>query len=137
MITKHERHIFLHVVRDGVNIYLFFISVFVSITVFLNNSSNLLHDEMTIIPTQIVEYDGYFYFICFYFEFQITVLMSRTSIFTSYMAAISNSYISFVIFFITYMTFISFLVFFFIIFSHSQWFIKMLIHCCFTIFDFF
>ena len=51
VITKHEIHIFFHIIRYGIDIHLFLLSFRVFICVFLNNSSNLLQYKMTIVTS--------------------------------------------------------------------------------------
>ena len=83
-----------------------------------------------------MENDWNLYFVWIYSQFQIAVIVSRTSEFSGYMTVISDSNVFFIIFFVTNMTTVSFLKFVFIFCFHFQWFIEMLFHRFFAIFDF-
>ena len=137
MVTKHERHIFFHIVWNCIYVHFNLFSVF-SVCIILNNSSNFLHYKMAVITSQIMEDHWNFYFLWIYSEFQITVLMCGASVFASNMTMISDTNVFFSIFFITDVTCCCFFEFIFILFqSFSMVYRKMFFHSFFTVFYFF
>ena len=69
MIAKHESHILFHIIWNCIYIHLTFFTFFVFIFIIFNNGSNLLHYKMTVITSQIMEYNWYLQFFWVYSKF--------------------------------------------------------------------
>ena len=81
---------------------------------------------MIVVPSEIVENYGNFDCFVTYFKFKMTVLVSRSSVFSGNVTMVSYFKISLHIFFITNMTTISRFEIFFIFVSHCQRFANIL-----------
>lgn len=78
MLSQNESHIFFHVVWNAIYLRILFFS----------NTSNLVHDKMGIISSQIVKDDRDLEFFWVNTQFQITILVGRSFIFSSDMAMV-------------------------------------------------
>ena len=81
MSAQHKGHVFSHVIGNTVYIPIIFFSY----------EANLLRNKMEIIPTEIMKDHRKFKIFGTNPQPQITVLMGRSSLFTSNVAMISNS----------------------------------------------
>ena len=122
MLTQHEGHVFFHIIRDDIYVHLLFFTFFIFIGVLFCYLANLLHDKMAIIASQVMKNN---WNLISQLEIHITILISRSSVFSSYMIMVSDRNVFLRIFFITNMTFLSLFKILMILFCHSHWFIEM------------
>ena len=54
MLSQHRSHVFFHVVWDGIYIHLFVFSFFVLVCIFIGYFTDLLHNNMDVIISQIM-----------------------------------------------------------------------------------
>ena len=104
---------------------------------FLSHFSNLLHYEMTVISTEIVEYNGYLNVFWFDPQFYVTFLVSGASEFSSDVAMVSNSHIFVCIFITTNVTPIHTSKALFTSCSHNQRFVETFLNNSFAVFNLF